>query len=193
MVCNPAQGPKTPFSGLYGHSRPYSGRGWRLAGGRRAGKFFNHFHVVARVGAGDGDGGGAEPGGAAVCGIEDFGVEAVLAGPCEVHGQEHLGPVLGLGTSGSGGDGDEGCALVRVRALAGGLRSGLVVGPHFGGERQPQGLVGYFIFESWVAGYFGLGQCGEFFQVVGLVCEVKGFLWPGPVPFGLWRCRRWLP
>ena len=46
------------------------------------------------------------------CDVVDLDLEAAALGPAQVHAQEHLGPVLGLGAAGAGVDGDDGPALV---------------------------------------------------------------------------------
>jgi hypothetical protein len=48
--------------------------------------------------------------------VHDLGVEPVPLGPAEVHPQEHLGPVRGLGPTGPGTDHQEGPALVVLAA-----------------------------------------------------------------------------
>src|SRR5690606_15380219 len=46
--------------------------------------------------------------------LDDFRVEAVLGGPAQVHAQQHVGPVLGLGAAGTGDDVQEGAVGVHV-------------------------------------------------------------------------------
>ena len=46
------------------------------------------------------------------CRLDQPGLEAALLGPAQVHAQQHLGPVLGVGAAGAGRDLDEGGAAV---------------------------------------------------------------------------------
>ncbi|MGD0248125.1 MAG: hypothetical protein ABSB75_03645 [Candidatus Limnocylindrales bacterium] len=52
----------------------------------------------------------------AFCLVEDLGREAVAFGPAQVHPQEHLGPVGGLGPAGPGADGQQGISSVVLAA-----------------------------------------------------------------------------
>ena len=51
--------------------------------------------------------------------VEDLGAEAVALGPAQVHAQQHLGPVAGVGAAGAGVDRDDGVARRRARRRAG--------------------------------------------------------------------------
>jgi len=44
--------------------------------------------------------------------VDDLGLKFLPLGPAEVHAQEHIGPILGLGTAGAGMDGYNGIAGV---------------------------------------------------------------------------------
>lgn len=48
--------------------------------------------------------------------LDDSGVEAVLVGPAQVHAQQHVGPVLGLGAAGAGLDVQVGVVRVHLAA-----------------------------------------------------------------------------
>ncbi|MCY1276206.1 hypothetical protein D9M70_248650 [compost metagenome] len=48
--------------------------------------------------------------------FDDGGVEAVLVGPAQVHAQQHVGPVLGLGAAGAGLDVQVGVVRVHLAA-----------------------------------------------------------------------------
>ena len=46
------------------------------------------------------------------CLLDDLGAEAAALGPAQVHPQQHLGPVRGVGAADAGGDGEHGGTLV---------------------------------------------------------------------------------
>ena len=58
------------------------------------------------------DGHALEAGLLALLLVDDLGREAMALGPAQVHAQEHLGPVGGLGAAGAGADGQDGRAVV---------------------------------------------------------------------------------
>ena len=60
----------------------------------------------------DGDGRALDAGLLALQLVQDLGLRPVALGPAQVHAQEHLRPVGGLGAAGAGADGQERVALV---------------------------------------------------------------------------------
>ena len=68
--------------------------------------------VAVGVAAVDGDGRALDAGLLALQLVEDLGPGSVALGPAQVHAQEHLGPVGGLGAAGAGADGQDRVALV---------------------------------------------------------------------------------
>ena len=44
--------------------------------------------------------------------VQDSGMVVALLGPAQVHTQQHLGPVLGVGAAGAGVDSEDGVAAV---------------------------------------------------------------------------------
>ena len=64
----------------------------------------------------DRDGGALDAGLVALLDLVDLDLEAAALEPAQVHAQQHLGPVLGLGAAGAGVDGDDGAALVELAA-----------------------------------------------------------------------------
>ena len=68
----------------------------------------------------DGEGGGLDAGLFAVLVVVDFGLEALLLGPAQIHAHEHLSPVLAFSAAGAGMHGDdsvEGIGLPREHGL----------------------------------------------------------------------------
>lgn len=61
-------------------------------------------------------GGALDAGDLALGQLDDSGVEAVLVGPAQVHAQQHVGPVLGLGAAGAGLDVQVGVVRVHLAA-----------------------------------------------------------------------------
>ncbi len=61
-------------------------------------------------------GGALDAGDLALGQLDDLGGEAVLVGPAQVHAQQHVGPVLGLGAAGTGLDVQVGVVGVHLAA-----------------------------------------------------------------------------
>ena len=87
-----------------------------------------------------------------------FGLEAPALRPAQVHAQQHLGPVLGLGAAGAGMDGDDGVFVVvfpTQHHLQFQTPQGLFLSLEFIVHFGQGGLVGLF-----------LGQFQEHFQIL---------------------------
>ncbi len=102
----------------------------------------------------EGDGVDADLGAEAA--VDFFDLPAHLLAVVEVHAEEHLGPVVGLGAADAGGDGDEGVAVV---VLAG--EEGLQLDLGHAGPDLEELLVGLGQ-EVLVAGLLGhlVGEAG---------------------------------
>ena len=73
------------------------------------------------VGAGEGHRNAAQPGLLAGLNVQDLALEPMPLGPPNVHAEQHLGPVGGVGPAGAGVDGDDGVG-------------GVVLSSHLGGQ-----------------------------------------------------------
>ena len=94
-------------------------------------------HVLAL----DGERGALEPRLVAVLQVVDLDLEAAALEPAQVHAQQHLGPVLGLGAAGAGVDGEDRAALVVLAAEEAELLAALQVGLE-GGDAAHELLAG---------------------------------------------------
>ena len=83
------------------------------------------------------DGGALEPGLFSRLVVEDLGLEALALGVAQVHPQQHLGPVLGLGAAGPGMDGQDGVAGI-VRVVEQGPQLRFLEGLCRAGRRPPR-------------------------------------------------------
>jgi len=85
-----------------------------------------------------------DPGHFAAAGFHQLGLPAARLAPAQVHAQQHLGPILGLGAAGTGLDVDEGIGSVHLageHALEFQLLDVLLVALHVGHHRQGGVLV----------------------------------------------------
>jgi len=90
--------------------------------------------IAVGVVAGDGQGDALRPGLLPRLVFGDLGLEPLALAPTQVHAQQHLCPVLGLGTAGAGIDADDGM----VRVVGTGEHAGELHALHLPGQGRQQ-------------------------------------------------------